>query len=123
MLFNDADVFNRQMMDVRHKNADVPPVAIFGFAFLAAIRAVGMAMKIIERRIRRAAEVLRAWAGDEFAAVACRTRMVSAFQNAVADATDMNIANRFRIFDAQPAIRTAEEIVATFVRQFDAAVL
>ena len=110
-------------MDVRHENADVPPVAIFRFAFLAAIRTIGMAVKVVERRIRRATEILRACAGDEFAAVACRTRMVGAFQNAVADATDMYVTNRFRIFDAQPAIGTAEEVVATFVRQLDAAVL
>ena len=110
-------------MDVRHENADVPPVAIFRFAFLAAIRTVGMAVKIIERRIRRASEILRAWAGDEFAAVASRTRMICAFQNAITDAANMDVSYRLRIFDAQPAIGTAEEIVAAFVRQLDAAIL
>ena len=123
VLFDNADVFNRQMMDVRHENADVPPVAFFGFALLAGVRAVGMAVEVVERRIRRAAEILRAWAGDEFAAVARRTRMIGAFQNAIANAADMDVADHLRIFDAQTAVRTAEEVVAAFVRQLDAAVL
>ncbi len=100
----DLEVFDREIIDVGHQDADVSPVASLAFSRDARIGSEGAL-------------------AERFGAVAGRAGFVGPFQQHATDAVDMNVLDRFDVGDPEPTVGAADKIVSAAIGELDVTVV